>query len=280
MKKALVSKSRDSELVLYQEELTLKPENQPASLKRIAWARLFDILFVSLLQFIPAFFFNRHQVGNWQSMAVTVSAGLIILIAYFIILPLCCKGNTLGKLIFNLRLVQDNDQKPKWYMIISRELYFWFIPWALGVLLTSVSLILYQVNPENHALVATTKFLYNFGYVFFVLWYFFLAISIKLQKHHQASIDLKFHLHVVKRNPEIKLEAKKVVSETQQDVVITNRPGWFDSETLEAFSLDDADNFEHAINLQDLDLMTAKKHLGQTTTLSLEQKPEDDNDEL
>jgi hypothetical protein len=36
MKKALVSKSRDSELVLYQEELTLKPENQPASLKRIA----------------------------------------------------------------------------------------------------------------------------------------------------------------------------------------------------------------------------------------------------
>jgi uncharacterized RDD family membrane protein YckC len=46
-------------------------------------------------------------------MGLTVGLGLIILISYFIILPLCLKGNTLGKLIFKLRLLQQNGQKPK-----------------------------------------------------------------------------------------------------------------------------------------------------------------------
>jgi len=282
MKKELGLKSQDSEIALYQKESQEQKENQPASLKQIAWARLFDIFLVSLFQFLPAYFFNRHQVGNWQSMGLTVGLGLIILISYFIILPLCLKGNTLGKLIFKLRLLQQNGQKPKWYMLVFRELYFWFIPWALGVLLTSVSLILYQTNPESKPLVATTKFLYNFGYVFFVLWYFFLAISIKLQKNHQSTIDLKFHLFVARKSPVKKVQSQQnpETSPTSQPTHLVIHPGLFNSEVIEALKMNETEDFNRSINLQDLDLMTSKKRLKPTTTLNLEQKLEKQNHEL
>jgi len=103
-----------------------------------------------------------------------------------------------------------------------------------------------------------------------------------LQKNHQSIVDLKFHLFVAKKLPKQKFEIQKNHQEIKvhQHVALTNCPGVFNQDILETLVTTETDDFQHSINLHDLDLMTTQKRLTQENNLSLEQKSEEENNEL
>lgn len=77
--------------------------------KRII-ARIFDVIFVSLIPLIIGlaihYLDNKGNQESWQLIIIFI-INIIIVIIYFVIIPWKCKGQTLGKLIFQIRLVNE-----------------------------------------------------------------------------------------------------------------------------------------------------------------------------
>jgi len=254
-------------------KLVEKKEYTLASLTRISFARFFDLLIVSIFQFLVSFFVGK-PAGDFTSIAIVMSSNLLILGVYFIGLPLFFHGNSLGKLIFNIRLkTQREDQKIKWYMIFLRELYFWFIPWFISLISTVLAIVILNANQDD-GLNFSAYFIFNLGYLFFLFWYLFLALTIKIQNQHQAGVDLKFDLYVVNANPLLKPEPKKVIRpEIYDHISLTEMPGNFDEENLKELVNNQEKEFNKSINLTDLDTEAKPKKLTDSTK-TIEHKKE------
>jgi len=273
VKNALNTKSNQG-LVVRSKQVE-KKQYKLASLTRITFARLFDLLLVSIFQFLVSFFVGTKS-GDLTSLAIVMSSNLVILMVYFIGLPCLLHGNTLGKLIFNLRLkVQSEDQKVRWYMIFLREIYFWLTPWLISLIATILAIVILKGN-QNDGFQFSANFIFNLGYLFFLFWYLFLALTIKIQKQHQSGIDLKFDLYVVNAKPLLKSEEKKVVSRQVYDhISLTEMPGNFNDDNLKELVNDQEKEFNKSINLTDLEIEAKPKKLTDSTK-ALEHKKEEE----
>lgn len=253
-----------------------------ANIYRIMFARLFDLL----LSAIPGIVINSvlmskpENIGNWPLIIGVLVGTFVWTIIYFVILPLFFHGNTFGKLILNIRLKRKSgNKKISFWMLMIREAYFTFIPWLVVVIAQVIAVAImgnYQDETLNQSpgLIAASLVI-NLANIFYILWLSFVAVTIKIQQHHQASIDLKFHLFVVNKiaiEDEMKTvtSKSKKIQRTDEHVSLTDQPGNFDQTVLNDLHISVEDEIKASIYLdkdnlvEDLMIEKAKKELIET----------------
>ncbi|QHX36344.1 RDD family protein [Spiroplasma sp. BIUS-1] len=162
-------------------------------LGRIFFARLFDIIICSIPTLVLSML---NPIHNWETLLINIPVSQLILFAYFILIPYFLKGNTLGKLIFNLRLKKDDDTKIKMKEIFLREFYFLYIPLIFQITIQIIMGIVIFTNSQTEDLNFTLKIINNIGYVFLAMWFIYIPLTIYLQKENISAVDLKLKTRV------------------------------------------------------------------------------------
>ncbi|WP_338970168.1 RDD family protein [Spiroplasma endosymbiont of Labia minor] len=171
------------------------------SLKIIFFARMIDIILVSI---IPAILVSLIKIDSnqWIKFMILMIASFSCLFLYFVFIPWLCKGNTLGKLIWNIRL-RSKENYAKFWQLFLRELWFIFIPWMI-ITVGQIIAILIMLNgnhsddPTKNGLIPS-QLIVNLMYTIFLLWFLINGISIGVQEDHQAGIDMKLNLFVINK---------------------------------------------------------------------------------
>ncbi|AGR40792.1 RDD family protein [Spiroplasma taiwanense] len=187
-------------------------------LGRIFFARLFDLILCSIPNFILLFF---YKISDWQSALINISVSQIFIFLYFVIIPFLLKGNTIGKKLFHLKLVNIQNQKIKISNIFLRELYFLYIPLLFQLVCQIISIIIFANfspgnNNQNENGWTIANIIQNIGYTFCGIWFLYIPLTIYLQKDKLSSIDLKLKLRVfflekiLVKNQKVDIEGKKV----------------------------------------------------------------------
>ena len=122
--------SEDEFVVNEKTVTTVKAEPRYAGFWMRLWAYLIDVivifsisgLFTSPLSFLDSFS-NYSLLGFWTASALI--SGLIYY-SYFLIMTKLT-GQTLGKMIFNLKVISENTEKLTWFDLIFREVVGRFI---------------------------------------------------------------------------------------------------------------------------------------------------------
>lgn len=220
-----------------------------ASLWRIFFARAFDLLLTSIPTTVMVIL---YRVSNWESAAIVSSVGLCTYLLFFMFLPYIFKGNTLGKLIFNIRLRKE-DSKITFKDLFIRESYFLLIPWFVQFIAQiSIMLIVTYTDPgnnnpyQNGSFIALT--IRNISYLFFMVWFIYIGVTIKLQEDNQAVVDMKRKIVVVEREA---LEDRKTITKEEKEIITRERkhihlsdiqPGNIGEDVLKEIIEDDLDD--------------------------------------
>ncbi|AUM62346.1 RDD family protein [Spiroplasma monobiae] len=208
-------------------------------LGRIFFARLFDLIVCSIPTLILTFL---NPITDLKTLFINLPVSQIVLFIYFILLPYFWKGNTIGKLIFSLRLIKDNNKKIKMKEIFFREFYFLYIPLVIQLVIQLIiGLIIFTSDdPENIkslSFIVTT--IRNIGFTFLAIWFIYIPITIYLQKEHISAVDLKLNTKVYYLEKVLiinKREKSKNHIHLQKD-----RPGNFDLEEIDKIIDQDKD---------------------------------------
>ncbi|QEH61339.1 hypothetical protein SCHIN_v1c01410 [Spiroplasma chinense] len=211
---------------------SLQEWNKP-HLGRVFFARLFDTILASIPMII---LIALYRASNWQSALIITSVNLTTLFLCFVLLPYFLKGNTLGKLMLNLRLVKKDDSKVTFWNILAREIYYVFIPVFIQLISQILIIVIFvKLNSDNSDELKGKEpltLLQNLSYLLYTCWYLYICLTIALQKENQSSIDHKMKLwvrHVVK----IDANLVKVKEEKPHVHLKENRPGLIDIEQID-----------------------------------------------
>ncbi|ATZ18260.1 RDD family protein [Mesoplasma melaleucae] len=233
------------------------------SLWRVFFARLTDLIISSLLFLILGFIFkNEAKEGNWIFLFVIFSTALIWNFSYFVLLTYLLKSKTVGKIIFRIKLVKLKiNEKVRFMDIFSRELWFVIMPWCLLYLgnILFLFLMMKYDQTKTEIYLSVGAIIYQVNYWIFLIWNIAIALAIKLQKNHQAGVDMKHQVIVVLEKPKhfktnYKSNGKYVLKET---------PGMFNDEILEVIGNSEEKEFYESIHVD-------KRNL--TENLKLEKK--------
>lgn len=185
----------------------IKKENQDVNYKivyskpslwRIFAARFLDLMICSIPSIILILLYPAHDLIS--AVIVTVTNFFVIFI-YFILLPFFLKGNTAAKWMLNLRMKNLEDKKITFKICFIRELYFLLIPLFFQIICQIIIIIIFNyTNPGNNDPLKNGMivglFIQNISYLFFVIWFIYILITIKLQEDHQAAIDYKMKINI------------------------------------------------------------------------------------
>jgi uncharacterized RDD family membrane protein YckC len=202
-------------------------EMKPASLTRIFFARLVDVIISCIPGVILGFFYHAH---DWASAAILVTSSFALMFLYFILLAYWCRGNTIGKLMFGLRLIHLTGDKIGFREVLGREIYHVFIPWFFQLLTQIATVVVAQyLNPDGsiQTYVTVCIVLQNVGSLFYFVWFLYVGVTIKGQVDHQSAVDFRFKIYCVYH------EYDKVAKEEDKPVenhvhLEQNMPGAFD----------------------------------------------------
>ncbi|ATZ19921.1 RDD family protein [Mesoplasma lactucae] len=270
-----------------------------ANVWRIFWCRCVDIILSAIPGFVASGITGQYvyESQEWLPTVINLSVGLVAIIIYFMVIPMCCNGNTLGKLMFGIRLKRQDgiagNHKPKWYMLIARESYFLLIPWAVALIFFIVAIVVMKESAPSTDADRNAKgsvnvgamIIYQLGYVFYFLWFVFLCVSIKVQPNHQSGLDIKFKLFDVYKNPvgtvKTKVTKKEVLDRGDHHVALTDMPGNFDNGLVTEVKTKEKVDYEKTINLDDLDVKPtdSKKITSKTKIEEIEHHNDKDNDD-
>lgn len=247
-----ITKSVDKNYEISRVDKNYLKENQfyLAGLWRIIFARLTDLIISSLLFLILGFIFkNKANEGNWVFLFVIFSTALIWNFSYFVLLTYLLKGKTVGKIIFKIKLVKLKlNQKIKFMDIFSRELLFVIAPWCLlyvGNMLFLFLMMKYEQTSKDIYL-SSGYVIYQVNYWIFLIWNIAIALSIKMQKNHQDSIDIKHQILVVLEKP----KALKIKHKLVRKFVLKETPGKFDKDVLDVIGNSDEKEFYKSIYVE------------------------------
>ncbi|QGS51550.1 serine hydrolase [Spiroplasma tabanidicola] len=228
-------------------EYTSSQEWNVPHLGRIFFARLFDIVLSSIPMII---LFFTYKAENWKTAVVVTSTNLIFLFFYFVVLTYFLKGNTIGKLIFNLRILKENKKITFWDIFL-REIYFTFIPIIIQIIFQIIIItVFWNINKDNNEKPQgkeTIKLLQNISYLFYVCWYLYIIITISLQKQHQTGFDMKrkiFVKHKIKKLTELKKE--KLINKKHTHLK-DDRPGLINLNELDFLKEKYMNKFENSL---------------------------------
>ncbi|ASP27863.1 transmembrane protein [Spiroplasma corruscae] len=206
-------------------------------------ARLIDLLIASAPMLLIYIF---YKIYDWQSLLIVFSIFNAIVFTYFVLIPYWLKGNTLGKLICNLRLI-IYSKKRLFFCIILREIYYLYIPLLFQLLTQIIALLFFKYYRPGDNNIDTNGWkiavmIKNIGNVFFAIWFFYLVITIYLNPNKRSAIDAKFNIKVLYISKKIKQD--KVVVMNQEN---ENRgPGLFD---MSKIIIDKENNFKETNSL-------------------------------
>lgn len=220
------------------------------SLWRVFFARLTDLIISSLLFLVLGFIFkNDAKENNWIFLFTIFSVALIWNFSYFVLLTYLLKGKTVGKIIFKIKLVKlKMNQKIKFIDIFSRELWFVIMPWSLLYLgnILFLFLMMKYDQTKTDIYLSSGYVVYQVNYWIFLIWNIAIATAIKLQKNHQAAVDIKHKVILVLEKPKqfktsAKLKGKSVLKET---------PGKFDENILDEIGNSEEKEFYKSIHVE------------------------------
>ncbi|AOG60059.1 hypothetical protein SHELI_v1c01040 [Spiroplasma helicoides] len=202
-------------------------------LGRVFFARLFDLLFCSIPTIFLFFFYPSR---DWSSAFVSVAVNLLVLFFYLVVLSFILKGNSFGKLIFNLRIKKSDEKKLLFRDVFYREIYYVFIPTFIQIFFQIIIILVFQKvtnegkrdeDAENLIIL-----LQNLSYLFYFCWYLYICITIVLQKNHLSSIDIKRNTIILHKLKTIKIN-KKIEEPNESHIHLDkNRPGIVDLNDL------------------------------------------------
>ncbi|WP_353306805.1 RDD family protein [Spiroplasma ixodetis] len=208
--------------------------------KRII-ARIFDVIFVSLIPLIIGlaihYLDNKGNQESWQLIIIFI-INIIIVIIYFVIIPWKCKGQTLGKLIFQIRLVNEKNQDLKLKHFFYRELFLVFIPLLLT---TSIILFMKLTFNENIATINSNSTLNSWLNIlirsvvsFDFAWYCGIMIVTKIDKYHQLFFDRNHKTFVINKKP-LATNKRKISTNVNDPHIhlVYSRPGNINDDELE-----------------------------------------------
>jgi uncharacterized RDD family membrane protein YckC len=222
---------RNSEIYLMEELETKKIADdvaEPASLMRIFFARVVDLIISLVPGMFFSFFYHAHDV---KSAAIIVGSSFAIMFFYFIVLAYWCHGNTIGKLMLGIKIQHPDGTKPKFREVFGRELYHVFVPWFIQLFLQIIILVIaYELNPDgaNKTYSTICYALQNIESLFYLVWFLYIGLTIKAQADHQSGVDHKFQLfcrYVGYTKTTRKVEEKELKHHVHLD---ENMPGNFD----------------------------------------------------
>ncbi|ATZ19007.1 hypothetical protein ESOMN_v1c06250 [Williamsoniiplasma somnilux] len=223
-----------------------------ASIYKVMFARLFDLL----LSAIPGIVINivlmqRDEfIGNWGMLIGIIIATFCWVIIYFVVMPWFLKGQTLGKLLFNIRLMKKGENKKVTLLaLFLREAYFNVVPWLIVVIAQIVSVILmsnFQTDEVSKSPgLIPAIIIVNISNLIYALWMGIVALTIKVQADHQAGIDMKLGLYVVDKlaiEDEIKIVREdSKMSRKQKHVSLAEQPGNFDQDMINDLYISESD---------------------------------------
>ncbi|WP_425380313.1 RDD family protein [Spiroplasma endosymbiont of Stenodema calcarata] len=223
---------------------TLGEENynlhQLARPLRVILIRFFDIIIASLIPLILTLTMHYWDQNRtiWAPIVV-IGVTFLLFFCYFVLLPYFCDGRTVGKFLFQIKLV-NTEQKLTLAVIFTRELFITFLPWFV-VLLTNLSLnLIFHINLGD--LFRTTNknpvaiIIIRIVTTTYFLWYLGLIFALILNPNHQILFDRYFHLFNVKTKPIVKKQKKSVkkpiTRENQHIHLKKDQPGNISDEIL------------------------------------------------
>ncbi|ATQ35745.1 hypothetical protein MENTO_v1c06130 [Mesoplasma entomophilum] len=275
-----VTKTVDINYELSKVEKNALKENEfyLPSLWKVFFARLTDLIISSLLFLILGYIFkDQAKEGNWIFLFIIFSTALIWNFSYFVLFPYLLKGKTVGKIIFKIKLVKFKvDEKIKFKDVFQRELWFIIMPWCLLYLgnILFLFLMMKYDKTKNGVYLNLGYIIYQLNYWIFMIWNVAVGLSIKLQKNHQSSVDMKNKVIVVlekskqiKRYP--KISTKSVMQET---------PGKFNEEILNQIGNSEEKEFYSSIQV-DKPSLTENLKLEKKSKKQIEQKEKGESHE-
>ena len=106
--------------------------------------------------------------GYQKSILPNSIVGIVINVGYFIVFAYLNKGQTLGKKIFNISVLCDNDKNPSIFNMFGRSILLYGI---LSGIINIVCILFFDVNLFNYI----STFV-NYGYYIFVIICFFMTM--------------------------------------------------------------------------------------------------------
>lgn len=136
------------------------------------FARIFDLLLVSIIGFSFSFLFfinssftikdifqpltdTTPKLDGWRVLMITIIL-FIFSFLYFNVLPFFWKGYTLFKFIFKIRIYSNDNKKSFFWLIFKHEFLIWFLIMILNIIFGIVCTI--TNNPFE-----IIKYLFNFN---------------------------------------------------------------------------------------------------------------------
>jgi len=112
-------------------------------------------------------------------------------------------------------------------------------------------------NPDQEGSANSGAYLiYQLGYLFYFLWFFFLSLTIKIHPFHQSGLDIKFNLYVVNQealNQEHQKHKNSTLKRGDAHIALSELPANFDDQTLAELIVSPQKEHERIISLSDLD---------------------------
>lgn len=146
--------------------------------KITVWKRLvsffLDLFLISISNVFVSLFFRIIVPNSTRNTQFMISITTFVL--YFLIIPVCLNGATLGKKFLNMKLVTLDQQKPKFYQYFVRYILLFGVVLPLPIYLAHILLILIGLMQIDQSLLLLLL-LFILGCVTF-FYYFYLFIKI------------------------------------------------------------------------------------------------------
>lgn len=207
--------------------------------KRII-ARGFDIVFVSLIPLIISLtiYYLDNNSQEWWKLLIIFIINIITTIIYFVIVPWKCKGQTLGKLIFQIKLINETNQNLNCKQLCYRELFLVFIPLLLTTSILLFMTLTFNQNiatiNNNNTLNSWLNILVRSVVSFDFAWYCGVMIVTKIDKYHQLFFDRHNKIFVVNKKP-LTNSKQKIQKNTNEAHIhlVYSQPGNINDNELE-----------------------------------------------
>lgn len=177
--------------------------------KRIT-ARIFDIIIVSIMPLVIGLIIYLGDKNNqeWWKIMIVFIINIVSVIIYFVIIPWKYDGRTLGKLIWQIKLVNVNNKKLTLKQLFYREMFLVFIPLGFTTAIILFLRLTFNINivsiKPNNTLNFWINILIRVVVSFDFAWYCGIMIVTKIDKYHQLFYDRHDKTYVINKNPIIK----------------------------------------------------------------------------
>lgn len=208
--------------------------------KRII-ARVFDVIFVSLIPLVFGlllYYLDNKNDQQWWKLIIVFIINLFINIIYFVLVPWKCKGQTFGKLILGIKLVNKNNKDLTLKQFFYRELFLVFIPLLLT---TSIILFMKLTFNENIATISSNSTLNSWLNIlvrsvvsFDFAWYCGIIIVTKIDKYHQLFFDRYYQTFVINKKPLVSNNKRNANNINEPHIhLLSSQPGNINDSELE-----------------------------------------------